>query len=269
VIPLGLPPRDIALLAREARAGDVAVGPLVVSGLGAAELAAALGEGAAPGAVVVRSDPADAAAVIRVLDGHVSPNDREVLRAGARAGIPLLAVLRGDRAETVPYVLATDVVAWPKEAPAPTSALLAVLATALRADVGTVAARVPALRPEADRAQAFEAAGSAAALVFLRGGKGPLAPALTLHQARLLRRRAAAHGGRPPGDAKELATTVGPELGAAVATGLAARGLVRRLPFRNRVIEAAVAFGGTLLLGRLPLPGLAGLLDRARAAGDA
>ena len=46
----------------------------------------------------------------------------------------------------------------------------------------------------------------------------------------------------------ERAATVAPPLGAALGTGLAARALVRRLPVRNRALEAVVAAAATYAL---------------------
>jgi hypothetical protein len=100
------------------------------------------------------------------------------------------------------------------------------------------------------------AVAGAATLTLIRGARVPLAPPLTLQQARLARELARARGAAAPAEPEELARTVGPELGLALATGLVARGLVRRLPVRNRLVEAAVAAAGTAIVAtaarRLP-----------------
>ena len=70
-------------------------------------------------------------------------------------------------------------------------------------------------------------------------------------QARMLTDLAAAGGAPTPGDPRAAAEVVAPRLGAAVATGLLSRSLVRRLPVRDRLVEAAVAAGSTFALATL------------------
>lgn len=251
MIPFGLGLRNVVALARNARAESSPGGTIAVSGPGADAVAAALNAGGEPGCVIVRSDPAGVAAVVRVLDREPGADDCEVLRAGARAGIPLVALTRGDASAAVPYVLATDVVEWPPDAPLPLGELARVLTRGLQGDAARVAARIPILREHAVRRQTCEAAGSAAALGLLRSRQGPLAPVLTLLQARMLRRVATARGEAAPIDAQRLATVVVGDLAAAIATGLVARTLVRALPFRNRLVDAGVAYGGTAALAAL------------------
>lgn len=252
--PLGLGPRDVLSLARGARPDATTVGPIVVSGVEASAVAAALGEGADAGAVVVRSDPAGAAAIVRVLDSETGAADREVLRAGARASVPLIALVRDPAVTSVPYVRATDVVSWPRQGEVPVGQLARVIASSLGSDAGEVAARVPALRDAARRTEIVGATATAAALALLRGKAGPLAPVLALRQARMLRTIARTRGDAPPSEPQAVAATVGPELAAAVVTGLLARGLVRRLPVRNRLLEAGVAAAGTFALASLAEP---------------
>ena len=67
---------------------------------------------------------------------------------------------------------------------------------------------------------------------------------------------AVASGAEASGDQKAAAQELALPLALSLATGLAARELVRRLPLRARPLEAAVAAGATLALGaafrRLP-----------------
>jgi hypothetical protein len=83
-------------------------------------------------------------------------------------------------------------------------------------------------------------------------------PLLVLLQSALLRDLDVAEGHPAPSTQQEVAAGVGTDVGAAVATGLVARSLVRRAPLRNRRVEAAVAAAGTAIL--------AAVLTRARAS---
>jgi hypothetical protein len=58
-------------------------------------------------------------------------------------------------------------------------------------------------------------------------------------------------GGQIPDSQQAAAATVGQQLGTALAVGVAARSLVRRLPFRSRVVDSLVAGGATFALGRV------------------
>jgi hypothetical protein len=245
--------KDVVSLARGART-DARTGPIVVSGVDTSEVEKALGEGADAGSVVVRSDPAGAVAVVRVIAGEVGAADREVLRAAARASVPLVVLVRDPAITNVPYVLATSIVVWPRGSDVPKDELVRVLASTLGEESSEVGARVPVLRDATVHRLVVRAATSSAALAFLRGKSGPLAPVLALHQARTLRRLARTRGASSPADPQGLASEVGPELGAAVVTGFLARGIVRRLPVRNRVIEAGVAAAGTFAVTSLAGP---------------
>jgi hypothetical protein len=244
-----LGPREIVALLREAQAGAPGTEPIVVSGPGASEVARAIRAGGAGELVVVDGDPARAVALVRVIEGSAAgAADVEQLRRGARAAIPVIALVR-DGAERVPYVLALDVVTWAREAPVPLDALGARLTRGLGPrEADALAARLPALRPSVVGRHAQDTALVAAATALLRRGRGPVSPALTLMQARLLRRMETANGVRPPGDPQSVLTSAGPEIAAALATGVACRRLVRGLPVRSRLIDAAVAYGGTLAL---------------------
>jgi uncharacterized protein (DUF697 family) len=253
---LGVGVRDVIGVLREAQRGPVDIGPIVVSGTGAADVVAALCDGGNGSLVALDGDPAGAAALVRIVDGAVGLSDEQQLRRGARAGIPLVALVRDPAADRIPYVLATDVVDWAAGEPLPLGRLAAALADGLRDDAVRFAAGLPALRDAVVGRQAHDAALSAAMLGLLRSGRGPLTPVISLLQARMLRRVEVARGVAPPAQPQGVAAAAGPELAAALATGAACRTLVRSLPLRGRVVDAAVAYGGTLALasvaGRMP-----------------
>ena len=113
------------------------------------------------------------------------------------------------------------------------------------------------LRDAVVRRRATDAAVGAAALAALGAGSGPRLPVLALAQARMLSDVAVASGAEQRSDGREAAQQLALPLAAALGTGLAARELVRRAPFRARIVDAAVAGAATLALGalfrRLPL----------------
>src|SRR5918992_1390584 len=102
-------------LLRELRAAAQEDKPLVVAGAPAlAEaLRKELGVGGKPGWVRGGS-PKGGAALVYLLAGEPSEEDRRVLREASRSGVPVVAVLAGPELDPrVPYVLATDVVRVP------------------------------------------------------------------------------------------------------------------------------------------------------------
>lgn len=255
---LGIGIRDVLSLAREARAGSGAAAPIVVSGPGAPVVADALREGGRAELVSVGGASARVGAVVRILEHALTTADVEVLRAASRAGVPLVVLHRGDLPEEIPYVLATDVLAWQADAPVPLDALAQALVGGWRGTAAVYAAGLPSLRGAAVERQARDTALAAAALAAVRSGAGPQAPVLALMQARMLRRIEVARGVSAPDTPAQLAAVVGPELGGAVITGALCRTVVRALPVRTRLLDAAVAYGGTRGLGAVA----ARLLDR-------
>ncbi|HKY26265.1 MAG TPA: hypothetical protein VJM07_13995, partial [Gaiella sp.] len=68
-MPLGIGARDVLALTRDAQHGDVVARPLLVTGVLAEQLAAELAAGGDRALVVTSGDPAQAAAVVRVVAG--------------------------------------------------------------------------------------------------------------------------------------------------------------------------------------------------------
>jgi len=104
--------------------------------------------------------------------------------------------------------------------------------------------------------RAADGALSAAVLSALGAASGPKLPVLALAQARMLSDVRLASGADSGGDQKAAAQELAVPLALSLGTGLAARELVRRLPRRARVLDAAVAAGVTFALAavfrRLP-----------------
>lgn len=244
--PLGIGPRDVLSLARHA--GDVAPkGPILVIGVLAEQLARELAAGGDPALVRTRGNPADAAALVCVLAGAATAADEEALRAATRALVPVVAIQTGPAPVRIPYVLATDVVECEAGKGFPVSRIADTLAGALGRDGAGLAGRLPVLRDAVERRRAADGALAAGALAF-SSDPAPRLPVLALAQTRMLSELDAAGGRSAPREARETAQAVGPPLVAALATGLVARTLVRRLPFRNRLLDSALAAGVTYAL---------------------
>jgi hypothetical protein len=246
--PLGIGPRDVLALARHAQHVDLP-GPLLVGGILAQQLADALSAGGDRALVATSGDPAHAVALVRVVAGAPTREDESQLRAASRALVPTVAVQLGVSTVPIPYVNALDVVDVPPGSGFPVETIAAALARAIGREGAPLAARLPALRTEFERRRLFDAALTSGAVAALTRQKGPHLPVLVLSQARLLTDLTTMTGAGRPGDPRAVAEAVAPRLGAAVATGLLSRSLVRRFPVRGRLVEAAVAAASTLALG--------------------
>jgi hypothetical protein len=243
VSPLGIGPREVLSLARHA--GDIAPkGPILVVGVLAEQLARELAAGGDPSLVRTRGNPADAAALVCVLAGAATAADEEALRAAARALVPVVAVQTGPAPVRIPYVLATDVVECEPGKGFPVEKIADTLAAALGRDGAGLAGELPVLRGAVERRRAADGA-LAAGFLALASDPAPRLPALALAQTRMLSEMEATSGRGAPQEARDKAQAVGAPLVAALATGLVARTLVRRLPFRNRLLDGAVAAGVT------------------------
>jgi uncharacterized protein (DUF697 family) len=235
---------------RHNRAALAPKGPILVTGVLAEQLAAQLRAGADPtnAASLVRTqgDPAHAAALVCVLGGAATPADEERLRAAARALVPAVCVQTGSWDAEIPYVLATDVVDVPPGQGFPVEEIARTLAAALGSDGASIAGPLPVLRDAVHSRRVADGALAAGAIALGRGG--PRMPLLALAQARLLSDVAATGGRAAPDTPRATAEAVAPPLVAALATGLLARTIVRRLPVRNRLLDGAVAAAATYAL---------------------
>jgi hypothetical protein len=256
---LGIGPRDVVALARHQRRAHDLSGPLLVTGMLAEQLARELGAGGDPTLVRTSGEPDAAGIFVRVVAGAATAEDERQFRAATRAAVPIVAVQTAEpgRAGRLPYVLAEDVVQVMPGSGFPVDEIADRIAAALGGAGAPLAASLPVLRNAVVRRRATDAAVGAAALAALGAGSGPRLPVLALAQARMLSDVAVASGAEQGGDGRDAAQQLALPLAAALGTGLAARELVRRAPFRARVVDAAVAAAATLALGalfrRLPL----------------
>ena len=248
--PLGIGPRDALALVRHAQRGDLP-GPLLVTGARAELLAAAPAAGGARALVATSGDPASAVALVRVVAGAATPDDEAQLRAASRALVPVVAVQTRIATVPLPYVHPVDVVDCSPGSGFPVDEIAETLARALGKDGVQLAARLPMLRRAFERRRLFDGVVSAGALATLTRHGGPHLPLLSLAQARMLSDLATVSGAAPPGDPRAAAQSVAPRLAAALATGVLARALVRRLPVRGRLVDGAAAAASTFALGLL------------------
>jgi uncharacterized protein (DUF697 family) len=234
-----LGPLSIFSLVRELRRGGGDPRPLAVAG--ARELvpllARELREGGDASAVVEQRVEHAAALV------WIGPPDETELRAAARARIPIVAVTDAD---TVPYVLATDLVRVPPGQGFPLDEIAAAVARRLGEDGTSLAARLPVLRGAVcdELIRSFSRKNAlVAAAVFVPGVDLPV---LTLNQARLVLRIALAYD-------QEIDNTRALELLGVVGAGLGFRAVARELldfvPVAGWAVKGAIAYGGTKAVG--------------------
>jgi uncharacterized protein (DUF697 family) len=233
-------PFSFIALARELRRGAGDPRPLAVAG--ARELVPLLARELRAGGdqtAVVEGDLRDAAALV-----WLGPADEEELRAATRAAVPIVAVTDAD--DTLPYVLATDIVHVDPGQGFPVEEIARAVARKLGEDGTALAARLPVLRPavcdELIRVFAKRNAIVSAA-VFVPGVDLPV---LTLNQARLVLRLALAYGQEIDGNrAVELVGVVGAGYGFRTV----ARELLDLVPVAGWALKGAVAYAGTRALG--------------------
>jgi uncharacterized protein (DUF697 family) len=234
-----LGPLSIFSLVRELRRGGGDPRPLAVAG--ARELvpllARELREGGDASAVVEQRVEHAAALV------WIGPPDETELRAAARARIPIVAVTDTD---TVPYVLATDLVCVPPGQGFPLDEIAAGVARRLGEDGTSLAARLPVLRGAVcdELIRSFSKRNAiVSAAVFIPGVDLPV---LTLNQARLVLRIALAYG-------QEIDNSRAIELLGVVGAGFGFRAVARELldfvPVAGWAVKGAIAYGGTKAIG--------------------
>jgi len=240
---LKLTPMSIVSLVRELRRGAGDPRPLAVAG--ARELvpllARELRAGGDAGAVV-EGQFEDAAVLI-----WIGAPDEDALRDASRRGVPIIAVTE---AETVPYVLATDLVRVPPGAGFPVEEIAGAVARRLGEDSTSLAARLPALRGAVceELILAFSKRNALiAAAVFIPGVDMPV---LTINQVRLVLRIGLAHR-------QELDNARALELLGVVGAGFGFRAVARELldvvPVAGWAVKGAVAYTGTRAVGEAAL----------------
>lgn len=257
------------LLGEVRRTVDEDLAPLLVAGSpsAVAELARGLALGGDPELVREVSvgslgEIAEAAALVYVIEGALTPTDERALQAADRRGVPLVALVlaeNGARQDVLPYVRATEVVraATVAEGLAPVAERVAARAGEA---AWKLASRLPVLRrPVAEAIVRRYARQNAAigAAVIVPGVDFPL---LTLNQVRMVLRIGSAYGV----EAQEARAVA---LAAVVGAGLGFREIARRgasfLPAAAFLVKGGVAYAGTRAMGEAAIARLEGRVTRA------
>jgi uncharacterized protein (DUF697 family) len=234
-----LGPLAVLSVVRELRRGGG--DPRPVSVAGARELvpllARELRAGGEPSAVV-EGRFEDVAVLV-----WVGAANHEELHRASKAGVPVVAVSED---ETLPYVLATDIVRIERGEGFPVERIALAIARKLGEDATGLAARLPALRPAVCHeliATFSKRNGLIGAAVFVPGVDLPV---LTLNQVRLVLRIALAYG-EPVDNQRAL------ELAGIVGAGFGLRALARELldlvPVAGWAVKGGIAYSGTRAIG--------------------
>ena len=232
-------PKSAFSLVRDVRRGTGDKRPIAVAG--ARELVPLLAKelraGGDPGAVVEQEFDGAAALI------WLGAADEVRLRAADRARIPIVAVTE---AETMPYVLADDLVRIEPGHGFPVDKIAAAVARRLGDDALGLAARLPVLRGAlADHMirTTSRRNGLIGAAVFVPGVDMPI---LTYNQVRLVLRLALAHG-------EQLDRNRALELAGVVGAGFGFRAIARTLldfvPLAGWAVKGAIAYTGTRAIG--------------------
>lgn len=227
------------------------VGPLVVSGVLAEQLAKELGTGADAGAVRLGGDVPDvtAEALVRVIAGDPTEVDDGFVRASDAEGVPVVLVQLWPQADwTRPFVLSPHVVECRAGEGFPVRAIGSAVVDAVERR-SQLASTVPVLRPSLERKVVMESVARTAVLgTFPRGRHSR--PSITLEQVRMATRLNALGGVRiePSREVPVVAAVAS----SALAVGFALRGVARRarLVLPDPIANGLVAAAGTFALAK-------------------
>jgi uncharacterized protein (DUF697 family) len=242
-----LGPLSVLAIMRELRRGHGDQRPLGVAG--AKELVPLLARELRAGgdaSAVVEGRTTDIAALV-----WVGPPDDAALHAADAAGVPIVAV---SETESMPYVLATDILVVRPGEGFPVDRIATALARRLGESGTALAARLPVLR-DAVCTELIRTAsrrnGLIGVAVFVPGVDFPV---LTLNQIRLVLRLALAHG-------REIDNRVALELIGVVGAGFGFRTVAREaldlVPVAGWAVKGAIAYTGTRAIGEAALRYLA------------
>jgi hypothetical protein len=229
-----------------------AVGPIVVSGMLAEQLARALAAGAEPGSVIVGSpgEAQSAAVVLHVIAGDPSSADDELVRAADRFGVPIVLVQLWPQADwTPPFVLSAFVVECRAGEGFPLDEIADRVAHAAVELAPALAARIPLIRDAVART-VLRRSMFRTALIALGSGRGGIARIVLAYElARMLARLRTTDGRSTHAASMPVVAGVA---GAAVASSLALRVAARTAArsFTAPLVNAAVVVGTSWALGK-------------------
>jgi hypothetical protein len=230
------------------------VGPIVVSGMLAEQLAKELAAGAATGSIAVADDPGGlrAAVAIRIVAGDPSEDDDRFVRDAERAEVPVVVVQLWPQATwRGPFVLTPFVVECKAGEGFPIRKIAELISTAAD-DATSLAARVPVLQEPVTSAVKRDALIRSAILGATIGRrKDAVRPILALEQVGVIARLRALEEPET-GKSDQLPIVAGTAV-AALAASYAFRELARTLrpKLPRPLVDAAVAAGGTWLLAEV------------------
>lgn len=229
----------------------VAVGPVVVSGMLAEQLARELGADADPGAVIVGggSPTTGAEVLVHVIAGEPAGGDDLFVRTADRNGIPVVIVQLWPQADwTPPFVLSPFVVECRAGEGFPLREIADRIVESSRHGP-LLASRIPVLCDAVAHSVVRQAVVRSAVLGVVGARKGAARPLIALEQVRMLARLRAAATGSAASD--EMPVIVG-GAALALASGYAFRGVARvaRQVLPQPIANAAIAAAGTWALAR-------------------
>jgi hypothetical protein len=227
------------------------VGPIVVSGVLADQLAKELGAGAEAGAVVVGDDRrvAGAEVLVRIIAGDPTPEDTELVRAATTQGVPVVIVELWPQEDwTPPFVLSPFVVECRAGQGFPIGTIADRIAEATE-DSAALASAVPTIS-DAARAGAIRQAVIRAALIGVAASRfGASRPLISLEQVRMASRLRRVSSATEMGDDRKVLAA---GAGAVLASGFVFRRIARsaRGILPDPIAHAAVAAAGTWFLAK-------------------
>jgi hypothetical protein len=227
------------------------VGPVLVTGMLAEQLARQLGEGAGPGAVVAgeKSRLPRSSVLVHVIAGDPSSEDDELVRDADKDGVPVILVQLWPQAEwTKPYVLTPFVVECRAGEGFPVSEIAVRIVEAVE-DIVDVGRRVPVLHDKVVEAVVGTSMIRAALLATLGKKKRRARPLITLEQIRMLAQLRRLEQTAPLSGEQALKDAA-PFAAAALAGGFAFRqaALAARRVLPGTITDAAIAAAGTWAL---------------------
>ena len=242
--------KSLGLTLREELA-PARVGPIVVSGVLADQLAKQLGAGAAAGAVVVGVEQrvANAEVLVRILAGDPTSEDEALVRDATTQGVPVVIVELWPQEDwTRPFVLSPFVVECRAGQGFPIRQIADRIAEATE-DSAALASAVPAIA-DAARAGAIKQAVVRSALIGLAANRsGASRPLISLEQVRMTSRLRRVSSAQEMGDDR---TVLAAGAAAVLASGFVFRRIARsaRGVVPDPIAHAAVAAAGTWALAK-------------------
>jgi uncharacterized protein (DUF697 family) len=191
--------------------------------------------------------PEGAAVYVHILGGD---DDEAALKRARRARVPIIA-LAPETVESVPHVLATDIVRLRPGVGFPVDALCRAIAGRLGEEAAPLAARVPALRRAVGEQLVDSFArrnGLIGAAVFLGGVDLPV---LVRNQLRMVLRLEQAYG--LDVDLRERIVEIAGTIALGVGFRAVARELLGSIPIARWAVHGGVAYTGTRALAEAAL----------------